>query len=196
MSYVNGYNKTTLNNIFWSLLAVVSVAVAIAVTLHFVLKGVEPSNFVGAAYGQSLDDLVGETLQQQSYRAELMDFIKSYYNDDLYAMLTLLPKEQIAEERVVDVLVLSTLSLDESEEIAKTIISVNNSQIFLQNAITKANEQQGKNLVLQREEGEKKDKFYLCLRDVPRGLTSNNETATNECATSSGFSLSDFHRYD
>jgi hypothetical protein len=111
-------------------------------------------------------------------------------------MLTLLPKEQIAEERVVEVLVLPTLSLDELEEIAKTIISVNNSQIFLQNAITKANEQQGKDLVLQREEGEKKDKFYLCLSDVPGGPTSNNKTAINECATSSGFSLSDFYRYD
>jgi len=55
-----------LNNIYWSLLAIVSVAVAIAVTLHFVLKGVEPPNFMVAAYGQSLDDLVGETLQQQS----------------------------------------------------------------------------------------------------------------------------------
>jgi hypothetical protein len=64
-----------LNNIYWSLLAIVSVAVAIAVTLHFVLKGVEPPNFMVTAYGQSLDDLVGETLQQQSYRAELMDFI-------------------------------------------------------------------------------------------------------------------------
>jgi hypothetical protein len=186
-----------LNNIYWSLLAIVSVAVAIAVTLHFVLKGVEPPNFMVAAYGQSLDDLVGETLQQQSYRAELMDFInKSYYNDDLYAMLTLLPKEQIAEERVVEVLVLPTLSLNELEEIAKTIISVNNSQIFLQNAITKANEQQGKDLILQREEEEKKDKFYLCLSDVPGGITSNNKTAINECATSSGFSLSDFYRYD
>lgn len=120
-----------MNNIYSSLLAIVSVAVAIAVTLHFVLKE-GAANYVVPAYGQSLDDLVGDTLQEQSYGAELMDFInKSYYNDDLYAMLTLLPKEQIAEERVGDVLVLPTLSLDELEELAKTIISVNNSQIFL-----------------------------------------------------------------
>lgn len=65
-----------LKNIYWSLFAIVSVAVAIAVTLHFVLK-VMPSNYLIPAYGQSLDDLVGETLQEQSYRAELMDFINS-----------------------------------------------------------------------------------------------------------------------
>ena len=131
-----------------------------------------------------------------------MDFInKSYYNDYLYAMLTLLPKEQIAEERVGDVLVLLTLSLDDLEEIAKTIISVNNSQIFLQNAITKVKEQreqeeaekirqETEELDIQREEGEKKNKFYDCLEDVPGGITSDNETAINQCATLSGLPIS------
>lgn len=58
----------------------VEVAIIVGVLVVFLIA-------MKLAYGKTLDDLVSGTLQKQSYRDDLMDFInKSYYDDDLYAM--------------------------------------------------------------------------------------------------------------